>query len=63
MGTASKFCQGCYFCPEISLIPNEYRVKKKVSILILPNLHAFLNTSQIKTKKWSQTTYFLVWSG
>lgn len=55
MGIASKYCQGYYFCPEISLIPSEYRVKE--SILILPNLHAFLNTFQIKTKKWSKWEY------
>lgn len=28
MRIASEFCQACYFCPEISLIPSECTVKE-----------------------------------
>lgn len=60
MGIASKFCQDCYFCPEISLIPSEYRVKES----------EYLNPTQPacifkyfpnKKKMVSMGIHFLAW--
>lgn len=55
MGIASKFCQDCYFCPEISLIPSEYRVKE--SEYLNPTQPACIFKYFPNKKKWSQWEY------